>query len=178
MKKIFQIIIEDEDAAAVARAASKLTDKKADWHDDVSKEHIDIFELDQKVSYSEKDDFLILLSLDVRISKDSSPEFIAGFSTMIVFWDKLKDAGYCYEWHYPSRALKVTLGKLREINCFLSRMAGLKYEGHLEVKLDVHPWTLYKNTLGVWSEERCKSELLDRHATLLEWTTMNQFTPV
>lgn len=178
MKKIFQIMIEDENPSNVVKTAEALVDRKAEWRNICKSVNAEITEVDKKNYYTEDDDFKILASASFRISKDSSPQFIAGFATMIAYWNKLKDEGD--EWLYWSTSgmyLRETLGRLQTVSCFLSRMKGLKYEGHIEAKLEVWPatWSAIENPRTL---QDCKDSLLDKHAKLLDWTVMTEYTPV
>ena len=170
MKKIFQLVFESKEPLAMVDFIKDYFSKK-DNSDYVT---VNVKEIGSKLRYTDDDDLLFGMRLYVRVSKNSSLEFLSGFNIMFAYWDKVRECDedwYCISLNgtYPS-CIESHLNKLQ---AFMARAKGLGYEGLLEVKVDPFLPSFSKDkTLTI---DGIYSLMIDKHLSLLEWTDINNY---
>ena len=175
MKKTYQIVVECADPSKVTDFTEKhFSIKKEDIPEGL---HLEVYELDQKIRYTLEDSDTFGIVVHVRIPKASSPEYIAGFSAMFAYWNKLKDEGDYLSFSPSGTLVSVAESHLQSLSAFVWRMEGLGYRGSIEVKIEPYPLSFTAKGKSTTKEE-VLSRLLDKHVKLLDWTEIQKYTAV
>ena len=175
MKKTYQIVVECTDPSKVIDFTEKhFSIKKEDIPEGL---HLEVYELDKKIRYTLEDNDTFGIVVHVRIPKTSSPEYIAGFSAMFAYWNKLKDEGDYLTFTPSGTLVNVAESHLQSLNAFVWRMEGLGYKGIIEVKIEPYPLSFTAKGQST-TKEAVLSRLLDKHVKLLDWTEIQKYTEV
>lgn len=168
MQKVFEVVVTGDDPKELVDFVRNRAFKDKPQSVDVS-----VMEIDKKCRYTKEDEQTFCMDLDIRISKESSKEFIAGFNTMFAYWNRIKEDGNWWKFRPNGKFLSCVESHLSSLQCFMSRMKGLGYDGILEVRLD--PYVPSFSSHKELKKEDLYQMMLDKHLTLLDWTDINNW---
>jgi len=168
MQKVFEVVVVGDDPKELVDFVMNKAFK-----DKPQSVNVLVQEVDKKRRYTKEDDEVFCMNLYIRIAKDSSKEFIAGFNTMFAYWDKIKEDGNWWKFSPRGTFLPCIESHLTSLQAFLFRMDGLGYDGTLEVRLD--PYVPSFSSHPELKKEDLYQRMLDKHVTLLKWTNLKKW---